>query len=130
MEIIVSHAQGNVPVTVFHLKGSFRANEEIKELAQTEFDNGARYIVVDFSDVDFMGSKGLQGILAIYEMLRGDISEKEKQVIDQGISSGTYTSPHLKLLKPNELVKEVLNLTGYDIFLEVYENLEEVVNSF
>ncbi len=130
MEIVVSHTQGNVPVTVFQLKGTYRSNEEIKDLAQSEFDNGARYMVVDFSDVDFMGSAGLQGILFMYELLRGDISEEEKKEIDQGISAGTYTSPHLKLLKPNELVKEVLNLTGYDMFLEIYEDLEDVVSSF
>ena len=130
MEIVVSHSQGNVPVTVFHLKGTFRANEAIKELGQSDFDNGARHMVVDLSDVDFMGSAGVQGILFMYELLRGDISEEEKKEIDQGISAGTYTSPHLKLLKPNELVKEVLKLTGYDMFLEIYEDLEEVVKSF
>ena len=127
MEFKVTQEQGRVPVTVIHLNGDLRSDEELTQKAKEAFEAGARDILLDLTDVRFMSSAGLRALHAIFTMLREDKSEEE---INKGIAAGTYKSPHFKLLNPNKNVKEVLGLTGYDMFLDIHTNTKEAIASF
>lgn len=130
MEIKISQEQGSVPVAVMHISGSISSNEPLEQKAQELYDAGSRYLLIDLSEVDFMGSIGLRAIHNIYNLMRGEKTEEEEHAIQESIREGAYKSNHLKLLNPNEDVLKVLTTTGYDMFIEIHKDLGKVVASF
>ncbi len=130
MKISVSQEQGRVPVTVFHIDGNLTSEEELQEMARQAYEGGARNILLDLTDVPFMASSGLRALHYIYTLLRTDAPEESAGAVRKGIASGTWMSPHLKLLKPNRNVLEVLRTTGYDMFLEILTDRKQAIASF
>jgi 2-iminoacetate synthase ThiH len=130
MEISVSEAQGRVPVTVFRLKGPVTTNSELEQQAQAAYDAGARNILLDLAEVPYMATSGLRALHFIYTLLRSDDSSESDAAVRTGIAAGTYTSPHLKLLKPTNHVLEALKVAGYDMFLEIHSDMKKAIASF
>jgi hypothetical protein len=63
-------------------------------------------------------------------LMRTDATSENNEAVKRGIAVGTYTSPHLKLLKPNPKVLDVLKLTGYDMFLQIHNGYNHAIASF
>lgn len=132
MEIMASHKNGKVPVTVFHIKGALTAesSETLEQQAKSAFEAGTRNLLLDLTDVKFVSSGGLRTIHRIFMLLRGDTPEESDESVRKGITAGTYRSPFLKLLKPSRHVLEALKLAGFDMFLEIHTNLQGAVTSY
>jgi hypothetical protein len=130
MEIVVKQEQGRVPITVFHLVGDLTSNEALQARAEQAFREGMRNLLIDLSEVPLVNSTGLRALHEIFIMLRGDAPGESDQAVKMGINAGTFTSPHLKLYRPSKHVLEVLKVTGYDMFLEIYQDYHEAVTSF
>ncbi len=128
LEITVSHERGRVPVTVFRLKG--RANlgtaEQLQTAAQEAVAAGARALLLDLTEVVSVTSIGLQTIQSIYKLLYAASPEMSEEATRQG----TTQSPYLKLLNPRPDVLRVLQIAGFDTFLEIHDNLKDAVASF
>jgi len=77
-----------------------------------------------------MSSAGLRTLHGLFELLRGDSPAESSEAMRKGLADGTFKSPHLKLLNPSPRVREVLKISGYDMFLEVHTSLERAVASF
>ena len=130
MEIAVSHQQGRVPVTVFHIKGAITSNQELEQRADEAFGAGMRDLLLDLTDVPYIATAGLRALHSIYTLLRTDAPTESDAAVKKGILAGTFTSPHLKLLKPSAHVMEALKVAGYDMFLEIHRDLKRAVASF
>jgi anti-anti-sigma regulatory factor len=132
MEITVTQEQGRVPVTVLHVKGDVNAStaDQFLEEAQRAYENGARDMLIDLSGVSLLSSAGLRALHSIFNMLRSDLPEESDGAVRKGLTDGTFKSPHLKLLKPDKNVTQVLSMAGFDMFLEIYNNLKKAVASF
>ena len=132
LTISVEEIQARVPVTVFHLIGDLDGNtyEEFQEKAEEAFQSGTRYLLLDLSQVPFVSSAGIRGLHHVFNLSRSDSVVESDQAISKGLRDGTFKSPHLKLLNPNQNVSNLLKITGYDMFLEVHHNLKEAVESF
>jgi len=130
MDIVVSYKQGRVPVTVFHLKGDLASEEQLQTRAQEAFEAGTRNLLLDLTEVPYVSSRGLRALHYIYMLLRTDAPDESDEAASAGISTGRYTSPHLKLLKPSKNVMKALSATGYDMFLEIHQNLKDAIASF
>ena len=128
MDIAVSQEQGKVPVTRFILSGPFNSDELLVEKAKAAYAEGARNMLIDLTAVEYMSSAGLRALHMIYMLLR-DTSETGGKV-NEGLRTGTYHAAHIKLLKPSRLVKEVLKTTGYDMFIDSYDDLKAALNAF
>ncbi|HUF36915.1 MAG TPA: STAS domain-containing protein [Anaerolineales bacterium] len=128
MEITQSEAQGSVPVTIFHIDGAFNADEPLATMVKAAVAGGARNILLDLTGVTYISSAGLRVLHTTYTLLR-DASETQSAV-SQGLREGSYYSPHLKLLKPSKMAKEVLQMSGYDMFLESFTDQKKAVDSF
>ena len=129
MEITSWHETGNEQVTVLRLKGDLAAEAALVARARSEFDDGARNIVLDLSGVPYISSAGLRAIHSLYLMLRSaDASDEEAAA--RGIARGTYKSPHLKLVKPSKNGLKALSMAGYDMFLEIHDDLKSAIKSF
>jgi anti-anti-sigma factor len=132
MEITVTQEQGRVPVTVLHVQGDVNAStaDQFQEEAQKAYDDGARDMLIDLSGVSLLSSAGLRALHSIFNMLRSDSPEESDGAVRKGLTDGTFKSPHLKLLNPDKNVTQVLSMAGFDMFLEIYNNLKKAVASF
>jgi anti-anti-sigma regulatory factor len=132
MEITVTQEQGRVPVTVLHVQGDINAStaDQFQEEAQQAYDDGARDMLIDLSEVSLLSSAGLRALHNIFNMLRSDLPEESDEAVRKGLTDGTFKSPHLKLLNPDKNVTQVLSMAGFDMFLEIYDNLKKAVASF
>jgi anti-anti-sigma factor len=132
LSISTEEMQGRVPVTIFHLKGDLDGNtyEQLQKKADEVFQAGTRHLILDLSQVPFISSAGIRGLHYVFNLLRTDSVSESDQAISKGLRDGTFKSPHLKLLSPNQNVANLLKVTGYDMFLEVHYNSDEAVKSF
>jgi anti-anti-sigma factor len=132
MEIVTEEQQGRVPVTIFHIEGEVNAasSGELQQQAEDAVAGGTRYLLLDLTHVPFMDSGGLRAIHYIFMLFRKDTAEESAQAVRKGIAAGTYSAPHLKLLKPNDNVVQALKMAGFDMFLEIHSNLKKAVASF
>jgi len=134
MEIKVSTENGRVPVTVLHVDGNIdsatyqtfqsKVNELIKD--------GAQYILVDLSHAPYVSSAGFRALHQIFNDLRArhptsNLSEEE---VKKGIRAGTYKSPHLKLLNLSKETKTTFEMSGFDMFIETYDDRKMAIASF
>jgi len=107
MEIKISTENGRVPVTILHVDGNIDSTgyEAFQSKAQELIKGGTAYILIDLSQVPFVGSAGLRAIHSIFSQLRllhSDISEAE---VRKTMSAGTYKSPHLNCLTLQRMSK-------------------------
>jgi len=132
LSISTEQKQGRVPVTIFHLKGDLDGNtyEQLQKKADEVFQAGTRHLILDLSQVPFISSAGIRGLHYVFNLLRTDSVSESDQAISKGLRDGTFKSPHLKLLSPNQNVANLLKVTGYDMFLEVHYNSDKAVKSF
>ena len=136
MNIMVSRAQGRVPVTILHMHGELDASSyrDLIATAEEAIRGGAQDILLDLSDTPYMSSSGLVALQSIAAMLRGEAAtdldgrlppfnnlERDREI---GVQA------HFKLLNPQPRVEQVLKMVGFRQFLEVYTDLEEAVASF
>jgi anti-anti-sigma factor len=134
MEIKVSTENGRVPVTVLHVDGNIdsatyqafqsKVNELIKD--------GAQYILVDLAHAPYVSSAGFRALHQIFNDLRArhptsNLSEEE---VKKGISAGTYKSPHLKLLNLSKETRTTFEMSGFDMFIETYDDRKKAIASF
>ncbi len=130
MEITVTHEQNHVPVTVLHLEGDLTSEEPLVSQVKQAYQAGSRNILLDLTKVPYMSSAGLRALHTTFSLLRSDSPEESDTAMKRGISAGTFTSPHLKLLNPSKHVLEVLKTAGYDMFLEIHHDYKKAINSF
>jgi len=120
LKIMVGQAWGNVPVTILKVEGDIDAatHKTLQEKASEMIESGSTHILLDLGGVEYMGSAGFRAIHAISNMLSDDAS------------TGLAKSPHLKLLNPTEAVGRVIKTLGFDVYLDIYQDRDEAVNSF
>ena len=134
MEVKTFIENGRVPVTVMHIDGDLDSSTNAAFLAKANelISNGARYILIDLAHTKFVSSAGFRAFNDLFNKLRSlhpdaNLSEEE---IKKGISSGTYKSPHLKLLNLSPEAKASFDLAGFNLFIESYNDLQTAIASY
>jgi len=134
MEIKVFTENGRVPVTVMHVDGNIdsASYEMFQKKAEESIKTGSRHILVDLSHVKFVSSAGLRALHNLFNELRtldsdSNLTEDE---VKHGISSGTYKSPHLKILNLSPETRTAFEMAGFDMFIETHTDMKTAVDSF
>ena len=136
MNISVSQAQGNVPVTVIKLDGQLDGQnfQELITKAQELHSVGARDFLLDLSDLTYISSAGLVALHSVALMTRGeelpDLEGGWSAYRSMGRTSESGVQKHVKLLNPRSEVMGVLDMVGFSSVFEIYTDREEAVNSF
>jgi anti-sigma B factor antagonist len=135
MEIIVSQAKGKVPVSVLHIKGDLDASSylQLVDTAQKLYNEGARDLLIDLSDLAYISSAGLASLHIVTKMFRGEETDPEDgwgtyRQFDRARDSGFQKN--VKLLNPTPDVAQVLETVGFKQFFEIFTDLDEAVQSF
>ena len=118
LRISSEELQADVPVTVFHLRGwlDAQSEEQLLEAARTSYDNGARYLLIDMSDLDTLTSAGMRALQKVYQIF----TPKEDQ----------FKVAHLKLCNAPPQIYNVLGITGFLQNIPMYESREAALQSF
>ncbi|HQU35069.1 MAG: hypothetical protein CNIPEHKO_00324 [Anaerolineales bacterium] len=134
MEVKAFTENGRVPVTVMHVDGNIDSltSEAFQAAANDSIAKGARHILVDLSHAKFVSSAGLRALHDVFNQLRDldpDTSMNDDDV-RQGISAGTYKSPHLKLLNLSPEARVGFETAGFDMFIQTFTDMKTAVASF
>lgn len=136
MFITTTEAQGKVPVTVLHVQGEMDASnyERLIARAREAHNAGTRNLLIDISEMPFMGSSGLVALHSVAMLMRGETPPDPEagwgalRSIDREREAGLQE--HVKLLNPQPRVERVLKMAGFDQFFEIYTDLETAIASF
>lgn len=118
LKISAEQTQVDVPVTVFHLRGWLDAQSEEQLLAEarTAYDGGARYLLIDMSELDTLTSAGMRALQKVYQIF----TPKEDQ----------FRVAHLKLCNAPPQIYNVLGITGFLQNIPMYESMDAALQSF
>jgi anti-anti-sigma factor len=129
-ELIISKSQiqGNVAVTVLHLKGHLHGptEKELLDQARQANEDGVTHLLLDLSELEVLSSAGLRAIQSIFKMLtpQSDVELMHKH------GEEPYKSPYVKIVCPNPQMYYIFNIAGFLQNILVFNNLEEATNSF
>src|SRR5689334_3667204 len=118
LSISSEQRQGEVPVTVLHLRGwlDSQSEEHLLEAARGAYEEGARYLLIDMNDLDTLTSAGMRALQKCYQIF----TPKEDQ----------FRVAHLKLCNAPPQIYNVLGITGFLQNIPMYESLEAALQSF
>ena len=118
LRISSEQMQADVPVTVFHLRGwlDAQSEEQLLEAARTSHDEGARYLLIDMSELDTLTSAGMRALQKVYQIF----TPKEDH----------FKVAHLKLCNAPPQIYNVLGITGFLHNIPMYESLDAALQSF
>ena len=130
MEILVSQADGRVPVTVFVIRGQINAETAPQLQAQAEkaIKTGSRHLLFDLSEAPYISSAGMRVLAYLIVLLRK--WSDESQVTARRPGGRSRRSPYLKLLHPSPDVLRALKMVGFDLFLDIYSDYQEALRAF
>jgi anti-anti-sigma factor len=118
LKITSEQVQAAVPVTVLQVRGwlDAQSEEQLLAVARTAFEEGARYILIDMSELDTITSAGIRSLQKIYQMY----TPKEDRL----------KVAHLKLCNAPPQIYNVLGITGFLHNIPMYESLQAALDSF
>jgi len=136
MNMSVSQAQGNVPVTIIKLDGQLDGQnyQELIAKAQELYKAGSHDFLLDLSDLTYISSAGLVALHSMGLLTRGEqLPDTEggwSAYRSMGRSSEAGLQKHVKLLNPRSEVMGVLDMVGFSNVFEIYTDQNEAVKSF
>ena len=136
MDISVSQMQGNVPVSVLKLDGQLDGQnyQDLIAKAQELHKAGARDFLLDLSDLTYISSAGLVALHSVALLAKGeDLPDTEHGWAAYralGRTSAAGVQAHVKLARPREEVKSVLDMVGFTNVFAIFNDLDEAVKSF
>jgi len=136
MNMSVSEAKGNVPVTVIKIDGQLDGQnyQDLISKAQELYKAGTRDFLLDLSELNYISSAGLVALHSMALLARGEeLPDTEggwSAYRSMGRSSEAGMQKHVKLLNPRSEVMGVLDMVGFSNVFEIYTDLNEAVMSF
>ena len=118
LTISTEQLQADVPVTVFKLRGwlDAQSEEQLLEAARTAYDGGARFLLIDMTNLDTLTSAGMRALQKVYQIF----TPREDQ----------FKLAHLKLCNAPPQIYNVLGITGFLQNIPMYESQESALQSF
>ena len=118
LRISSEQTQADVPVTILQLRGwlDAQSEEQLLEAARSSYDGGARYLLIDMSELDTLTSAGMRAIQKVYQIF----TPKEDH----------FKIAHLKLCNAPPQIYNVLGITGFLQNIPMYESKDAALQSF
>ena len=132
-----SSAVPNRPTTVIlTLDGELDASNylDVIERVRHLYSDGARQLVIDLSNLSFLSSSGLVSLHSAALVMRGEEPPSPElgwsafHAIATDVDQGFETC--CKLVNPQGRVRKTLEMTGFNTFLEIFDDTDAAVRSF
>jgi anti-anti-sigma factor len=118
LTITTEQKRSKVAVTIFHLRGWLDAQSEgqLVQAAQTAYDGGARYLLLDLAEVDTLTSAGMRAIQKVYKLYTP--------------ADEHFKVARIKLCNAPPQIYHILGITGFLQNIPNYENVQAALDSF
>lgn len=128
LNITTSQIQGDIDVTVFHLKGHLHGATEqhLLDQARQAHEDGTSHLLLDLTDLNVLSSAGLRAIQSIFKLFT---PQSDMELI-QKREGEPYKSPYLKIVCPDPQIYYIFNIAGFLQNLLVFNNFEDATNSY
>ncbi len=136
MLLTIESARGRVPVDILAIHGPLDASNFEVVIAKVRelYQNGTRYLLLDLSDVPFMGSSGVVAIHSAALLMRNQEPPNPEHGWQAfhtlGAERNQRVEQFVKLLGPQPKVSRTLQMTGLEEFVEIHTDRELAVASF
>lgn len=136
MNITFSKAVGKVDVTVFHLEGELNGQsyQTLIDKAREVYQAGARHMLIDLTDLTYMSSAGLAALHSVVLLARGeplpDAESGWAMLRSVGVRGTLKKSENVKLFNPGEEILNLLEMVGFNIVFDIFNDFDKAVNSF
>jgi anti-anti-sigma regulatory factor len=136
MHLTIDQIQSRVPVTIIAIHGDIDASnyEQVIAKGRELYAAGARHLLLDLSDVPFMGSSGVVALHSVALLMRGETPPDPEagwqafHSIDHARARGVQQQ--VKLLSPQPKVGRTLQMTSMNEFFEIYTDKQAAIVSF
>jgi len=134
IDVATESTAGGQPLAVMRLEGELDAASYLDVIERTRqlAGQGVNRLLVDLTELSYMGSSGLFALHSMAMLLRGETPpdpEHGYAALDQAESIDDTVS-ELKLLSPQPQVQRVLDRTGMTRFFEVHADRATALASF
>ncbi len=129
IHIIKHEGKPSVAVLIPKTEINMATFPAIDDAARAEHANGTHHLVIDLSHVPYMTSAGIRLLNGLFKVFRAGDPAESDAALSKGFREGNFTSMHLKLVNPNESVREVLKTSGLDMVISAYPTVEDAVSS-
>lgn len=118
LKIIKEQVQGNVHVTVLHLRGWLDAAGEqvLLAAARDSYEEGSRHLLLDLAGVDVLTSAGIRAMQKVYKIFT-PVEDRSKLA-------------RVKLCSAPQQINNILGITGFLLTILNYETMQEAIDSF
>ena len=99
---------------------------QVVDKAQEIYQNPARNLIIDLTDVSNITSSGLVAIHKIALLYSGVPAEKTHP----DFTHNSNARKHVKLLNPQPSVDKALETAGLKLFFKIFHDLESALKSF
>jgi len=116
-------------VTILHFDGSLdrQAEDLAINSARAARDSGARFLLIDLSNVDVVTSAGLHALHIIFKMFT---PHEEVEAWKKKNTEHMFKSPYFKLAGAAPQIQYVLNIAGFLQNIAIYPTLQDALDSF
>ena len=116
-------------VKVLHLAGKLDGQTQtaLMDVARRAQAAGARCLLIDLTDVDFIAVAGLAALQNLYQMFT---PRSAIEAWDRANHGEPYKSAYLKLAGASPSVYYVLNIAGFLHNIPIYPDLDRALESF
>jgi anti-anti-sigma regulatory factor len=136
MEMKTMTAAEMPATTVLSLDGELDASNYLDVIDRVRglYGQGTRKLVIDLSDLKFLSSSGLVALHSAALIMRGeeppspDLGWSAFHAIATDVERGFESC--CKLVNPQGRVRKSLEMTGFNNFLEIFEDTATAVQSF
>ena len=136
MQMTVDQIQSRVPVAIIAIHGDLDASnyEQVIAKARELYAAGTRHLLLDLSDVPFMGSSGVVALHSVALLMRGETPPDPEagwqafHAIDHARGGGVQQQ--VKLLSPQPKVSRTLQMTSMNDFFEIHTDQQAAIASF
>lgn len=133
MQIDTSQEKG---IVVLKVSGELdgQTYQELISKAQEVYKDGAKNIILDLSDLNYVSSAGLVALHFIALLSRGEkLPDTENgwsalKSVDRSREGGVQKN--VKLLNPRPEVLNVLEMVGFSTFFEIFDDKQKAIDSF
>ena len=118
LKITKEQVQGNVHITVLHLRGrlDMQSEELLLASARESYDEGSRYLLLDLAGVETLTSAGMRAIQKVSKLFT-PAEERSKMA-------------RVKLCNAPPQVHNILGITGILLTIRNYESMQDAIDSF
>lgn len=136
MNITSEQATAKAGVTLLRLQGDLDGSnyQELIAAARAAQHAGAKNLLLDLGGVPYMSSAGLVALHSSVQLLRGesaaDPSAGWSALKSVAVSAGSTAQPLVKLLNPQPRVLRTLEMSGMNVFFEIFTDEPAALASF